>query len=513
MTRDRWILVAAILGSGIVFLDSSIVVIAQRAYGQELPTTLFTLLEAQSYAYYGYLLTLSALLILAGGLSDFHGRARMFAAGLVGFAITSALCGLATSMEMLIVFRLLQGATGALLVPGSLSILTASFEGTARTRAFALWASASGITSIIGPFVGGLLVYYASWRLAFLINVPLIAIAMYATRKHVPESRDETASGRFDWLGAIVVALATGGLSFGVIRGQAQEWRDPGAFVALGVGVVCTVLFPIIEARSRNPLVPLGLFRSRNFAVTNLSTLLIYGALYVTFQYVALFVLGTLGYDEMGFTLGTLGSSVMLVLLSRRFGTLAERFGARRFLALGPALMALALLWLARVPAESAPWRFSTSPFPTFDYFRDVLPYSLLFGLGLAMLVAPLVTVLMASVPVARAGVGSAVNNAISRVGPQLVGAIVFVAITGSFYTSSAEVRARISPLNPPPADLPPSTVQAAREASTDAFRTAMIVSAAFLFAGAAVNALGISEPRRDERPEAAAEREPTVVG
>src|SRR6184192_2064135 len=235
-TQKRWTLVAAILGSGIVFLDSTIVNVALPRIGADLRSGLLGPLAAESFVYYGYLLSLSSLLILAGALNDYYGRRRMFAFGLVGFGVTSLLCGLAPSIELLIAFRVLQGAAGALLVPGSLAIITASFEGEEQGRAFGLWAGASAATTILGPFVGGLLVDGISWRAAFFINLPLIAVAMYATVAHVAESRDEEASGQFDWLGAGVIFLAVGGLSFGAIIGQQQNWHGVLPYAALIVG-------------------------------------------------------------------------------------------------------------------------------------------------------------------------------------------------------------------------------------------------------------------------------------
>src|SRR5690348_5880181 len=225
MTTKRWILVAAVLGSGIVFLDSTVVNVALPRIGRDLPRLFLGVLEGQSYVYNAYLLTLSALLILAGALSDYYGRRRMFTYGLIGFGITSVLCGLAPNMELLILFRILQGAAGALLVPGSLAILTQTFAGEERGRVFGIWAGASSATTLFGPFVGGLLVDFVSWRLAFLINVPLVALAVYATLRELPESRNADASGRFDWLGAAVIAVAVGGLSFGAIRGQERNWQ------------------------------------------------------------------------------------------------------------------------------------------------------------------------------------------------------------------------------------------------------------------------------------------------
>jgi MFS family permease len=225
--RKRWTLLAVILGSGIVFLDTSVVNLALPRIGGELFSDLFGTLEAQSYVANGYFVTLSALLILAGALSDYFGRRRMFAIGLAGFAATSLLCGIAPSMEFLIVCRILQGAAGAILVPGSLAIITATFQGEEQGRAFGLWAGASAATTILGPFVGGLLVNTISWRMAFLINLPFLLIAYLATVRYVPESRNEQATGRFDWLGSLVVAVAVAGLAFGTVRGQQHGWHEP----------------------------------------------------------------------------------------------------------------------------------------------------------------------------------------------------------------------------------------------------------------------------------------------
>jgi len=505
--RHRWTLIAAVLGSGIVFLDSTVVNVALPKIGRELPTSLFGVLEGQSYVYNGYLLTLSALLILAGALSDFYGRRRMFAIGLVGFGATSVLCGLAPNMELLVLFRVLQGVAGAILVPGSLALITSTFSGDQQGRAFGVWASASAATTILGPFVGGLLVDGVSWRAVFIINVPLVALALWATVRYVVETRNDGATGRFDWLGAAVVAIAVGGLSFGAIYGQERDWRDPLAFVVLGAGVVATVALPLLMARRRDPLIPLELFRSRNFTVTNVSTLLIYGALYVFGYFLVLMQQGILGYSATATGLAGIPPGLILVGLSTRFGALASRYGPKIFMSVGPALMALGVVWFARVPASSRPWTFALGDpatwWPPADYFIDFFPGQILFGVGLAMLVAPLTTALMTSVPVQNSGVASAINNAISRVGPQLAGAVIFVAITATFYsgmaarlpgtdTSDPSFRHSYAPLNLP-ATSDAKAAEAARQQSTDAFHLAMLVSAGLLAAGAVVNATGIS--------------------
>src|SRR5688572_9864895 len=258
MTRQqRWSLLAAILGSSIVFLDGTIINVALPKIGETLPATLVSTLEGQTYVASGYLATLAALLILAGALADYYGRRRIFTIGLIGFGVTSLLCGIAPNLELLAVFRVLQGATGALLVPGSLSIITALFEGPARARAFGVWAAATSATSLAAPVLGGILVESVSWRAAFLINAPLVALALWATLRHMPETRDESATRQFDWLGAFVGAIAVGGLAFGAIRGQERQWQDSLAFIALGVGALATLAFPFLMAYRPHPLVPL----------------------------------------------------------------------------------------------------------------------------------------------------------------------------------------------------------------------------------------------------------------
>jgi EmrB/QacA subfamily drug resistance transporter len=517
-TAKRWILFAAVLGSGIVFLDSTVVNVALPRIGRDLPRSFLGILEGQSYVYNAYLLTLSALLILAGALSDYYGRKRTFALGLAGFGVTSVLCGLAPTMELLVLFRVLQGAAGALLVPGSLSLITANFSGEEQGRAFGLWAGASAATTILGPVIGGFLVDTISWRAAFLLNIPLVVLALWATYQHVPESRDDQASPKFDWIGAAVVGVAVGGLSFGTIYGQQRDWHDPIGFIALGLGVVATAALPILMARSKHPLIPLSLFRSRNFTVTNISTLLIYGALYVAFYYLTIFQQGTLGYTAAAAGIGGIPGTLFLIFFSSRFGALAARYGPRWFMAAGPAIMALGILWYARVPATSTPWHLKPNDPSTFvppvSFVIDFLPGSILFGMGLMMLVAPLTTALMTSVPVRNSGVASAINNAISRVGPQLAGALIFVFLTANFYgymaahvsgidVNSPQFRAAVSPLNLP---ANPLMVSVVRDASTSSFHVAMILGAMLLILGAVVNAVWIRKPPVHAPERAAAE-------
>jgi EmrB/QacA subfamily drug resistance transporter len=507
MSRRGWTLVAVVLGSSIVFLDSTVVNVALEAIGEQLPTSLVGVLEGESYVVNGYLLTVSALLILAGALADAFGRRRLFVIGLVGFGASSVLCGLAPNMELLIAGRVVQGIFGAFLVPSSLAIITATFDGPERGRAFGIWAAATSATTVLGPPVGGFLVDSLSWRVAFLINVPLVAVAAFIALRWLPESRNESAPRSFDWLGATVVALAVGGLAFGAIRGQQQNWTDSIAWVALAIGAVATLALAPLMLFRREPLIPPELFRSRNFTVTNISTFLVYGALYVVFAYQALFLQGTLGYSALASGLAGMPSWLALVFLSTTFGHRAGRRGPRWFMAVGPALMAAGLLWLTRIPVSSSVWHARAdepaSLIPPAGYLVDVLPAMLVFGLGISILVAPLTTALMSSVPTRNSGLASAINNAISRIGPLLAGAVIFIGVSASFYgvlhdripaldTSSAQVRAAIPPLNPPDPSVPADQVAAAREASADAFHLAMLIAAALCAAGAAVNAVGI---------------------
>ena len=513
-TRQRWTLVTAVIGSGAVFLDGTIVNVALPRIGRELPASVVAVLEGQAYVVSGYLAVLAALLILAGALSDHYGRKRVYAIGLAGFAITSALCGLAPSLEWLILFRLVQGGAGALLVPGALSLITQTFQGAERARAFGVWAASTSALTVLGPIVGGLIVDTIGWRFAFLINVPLLAVALWVAVRHVAESRDDEASGRFDWLGAGVAALAVGGLAFGLIRGQAQAWADGAAWTAIAIGVAALVVFPILMARRPNPLVPLDLFRQRAFATINLATFFIYGALYVTISYQALVFQNTLGYTALA--AGAIGvpTGVLLSVLSTRVGTLAGRLGARRFLVAGPLLMAAAMLWYARLPADSEAWKaaFETpaSLVPPLDTWIDVVPAVVVFGIGISLVVAPLTSTLMDSLPSRFSGLGSAINNSISRVGQPLLGAIIFVAISATFYaslgslspgldTADAAVRRQFQPLNPPAAGTGHDLVASSTQASMDAFHLAALVAAALLAVGALVSWFGLRDQETTE--------------
>jgi EmrB/QacA subfamily drug resistance transporter len=522
-SRQRWTLVATVIGSGSVFLDGTIVNVALPRIGRELPSSLFGVLEGQTYVVSGYLAVLAALLILAGALSDHYGRRRVYAIGLASFAIASALCGLAPTLEWLVGFRLLQGAAGALLVPGALSIITQTFEGDIeRGRAFGIWAAATSGLVLLGPLVGGLLVDTVGWRFAFLVNVPILAFALWVTLRHVAESRDSSAR-RFDWLGSAVAAIAVGGLSFGLIRGGEHEWQDAISWAAIGIGLVALVAFPALMASRKDPLVPLSLFRVRAFATINLATFFIYGGLYVTFSYQGILFQNVLGYTALGAGAVGLPTGICLTLLSTRVGAAAGRIGARPFLVAGPLLVAGGLLWLTRLPVDSAPWLASVADpstlIPPADVLIDVLPSIVLFGIGMACVVAPLTSTLMGSVPGRFSGLGSAINNAIARVGQPLLGAVIFVAISATFYSSlgslapeldahSPQVRTTFSPLNRPKEGATADEVKAAAHASIEAFHQAMLVAAGLFVSGAAVSWFGLrteGAPRKADAQDARA--------
>ncbi len=507
MTRPGLTLAAVILGSSVVFLDATVVSVALEAIGSDLPSRVFGVLEGQSYVVTAYLLALTSVLILAGAMADLYGRRRIFLVGLSGFAAASALCGLAPSIEALVAFRLLQGVFGAFLVPTSLAIISASFSGSEAGRAYGVWTAASSIAFVVGPAVGGLLVDTVGWRAVFWLNLPVAMVGIVMAIRYVGESRDERHRGQLDWLGAAAVGVAVGGLAFGAIRGQQSEWHDPVALAALAAGAVSGLaLVPLMRLRP-DPLIPPGLFASREFRAINLSTLLIYGTLTVNGTSMAIFLQGTLGYSALASGMTSVPSGLLLAFLSTTAGRWASRIGPRPFLVVGPLLMAAGFGWLARLPVGSPAWHadagHASSLLPPAGFVVDVLPALVLVGLGLAILVAPLTQALMSSIAAEYAALGSAINNAVSRVGPLLALALVFVAVTGAFYAGLADrlpgtdtgdpaFRSTVPPLSAPLVRLSDAEAAAVRASSTDAYHVAVLINAALCVGGAAVNGFGI---------------------
>jgi EmrB/QacA subfamily drug resistance transporter len=402
----RWIVAAAVLGSGIAFLDGSVVNVALPAIGRELGGG-FSILQ---WILDGYLLTLSALLLLGGALGDRYGRRAVFSLGLVAFTIASVGCGLAPTGPVLVAARLLQGLGGALLIPGSLALLNAAIRPADRGRAIGTWAGWSGVASALGPFVGGWLVDAASWRWIFLINVPLAAVALWITRRHVPESRDPAAR-RTDVLGAVTITAGLAGVIVVLIEVPARGW-SPLFVVCLGVGIAALLAFPIVERRAPQPLIPLQLFRSARFTGANIVTLLVYAALSGVVFLLALQLQQSMGYSALSAGLALLPFTVIMLLLSGPIGALTSRTGPRAALIAGPLLTGLGvgLLVLAR---------------PGATYLTGVLPGVALFGLGMAVTVAPLTTTVLAAVGEEQVGAASGANNAVSRVAGLLAVAVL----------------------------------------------------------------------------------------
>jgi EmrB/QacA subfamily drug resistance transporter len=412
------VIAAATLGSGMIMVDGTVVNVALRTIGSDLDASLADLQWISN----GYLLSLASLILLGGSLGDRFGRRRVFLIGTVCFAAASLLCGLAPTTEVLIVARLLQGAGGALLVPGSLAMIQGAFVTTDRGRAIGAWSGLGGIATAVGPLVGGLLIDHASWRWIFLINLPLAALTIGIARRWVPETRDPRPPGQFDVFGAVLATLALGSTTYALI-----EWGRPGVEWAAGAGVLAAGAFVMAERRVPNPMVPLRLFRDRTFAAANSMTLLVYGALGGVLFFLVLELQTVSGYSALQAGLSTLPITVCMLLLAARGGALGARNGPRIPLTVGPRVMAAGTVLLVAV-----------GPDPT--YWRDVLPALTVFGLGLALMVAPLTATVLAAAPDDNAGVASGINNAVARAGSLLAVAAlpVGVGLSGSEYADAA---------------------------------------------------------------------------
>ncbi len=486
----RWTLVATILASGIVFLDGTVVNVALPAIDRELSVGLSGL----QWVVDGYVLTLAALLILGGSLGDRFGRRRIMLIGLVGFGTASAACGLAPSGTWLIGSRMVQGVGGALLVPGSLAILRSVFaEGEERGTAIGQWSGWSGITTVIGPLLGGWLVDSLSWRWVFFINLPIIAVAIGLLLSHVPESRDEEAARHLDWLGTVLVTAGLGGLAYGLIQGPVAGWRSPYVLAGLAGGVLALLLFVLVEARAREPMVPLGLFRSRGFSGANLTTLGVYFALYGTTFFLVIYLQNVMGFSALDAGLVLAPVSLLMLVLSPLFGKLAGRRGPRLFMSAGPLAIGFGLLAMLRVQPDSG-------------YWTGVLPAVLILGLGLACTVAPLTNTVVSAVPGRRSGVAAAINNSVSRVAALLAIGGLGVVVTLAFNTSldrqtaglslSPSARAVLQRVAQDPtgtadvAGLPQDAARAVKQSYTFAFHRAMLVGAAMAWAGGLAAAL-----------------------
>lgn len=489
--QQRLVLVVSILASFVAFMDGAIVNVALPAIQHELGGGLST----QQWIVDAYLLTLGSFILIAGSLSDLLGRKRILTAGLIGFGVASLLCAFAPNSTALIIFRALQGVAGALLVPSSLAIIISTFSGTAQSRAIGTWTAWTGISFIMGPLLGGFLVDMASWRWIFAVNVLPIAITLYLLRR-IKIAKDETQKKSVDWTGAVLCALGLAGPVFALIEQPRYGWGDPLIYVPLVAGILIFISFLIYESRSRAPMLPLALFRRRNFSVGNVATLSVYAGLSVATFLIVLFLQQVSGYSALNAGLALLPVTIIMFFLSPRFGALSGRYGPRLFMGIGPLIAGVGFLIIGRLPAD-------------LNYWTQLLPGIVVFGIGLSMTVAPLTAAILGDAPPSEAGIASAVNNAVARIAGLLaiaaVGAIVALQFGHtldrlcSTAPSSVLSQAKQSPL----VVTPPKPYQhdavlrlALKQSSVSAFHAGMDVTAALVMTGGLISLAGIRNPK-----------------
>jgi len=410
----RKALLAVIIGSGVVFLDGSVVNLALP----KMATMLHAGFNGQQWVIDGYLLTLSALILLGGSLGDIMGRKKVYVWGAIGFGVSSLLCAVSPTIELLVAARLIQGVFGALMVPGALAIINTNFEPSERGKAIGQWTAATSGIIAVGPLIGGAILETTSWRGIFLINVPLLLLVLWLGKSSIKETRVETVR-KIDWTGAVLAVIGLGGLTYGLIEGPTSQWALS-SLVPLAAGVVGFVTFLWWEYRSRDPMLPLRLFGSSNFTAANVSTFAMYGALGGFFFILTIYLQTVLHYSSISAGLASLPVTIMMILLSGKMGALSGKFGPRWFMTAGPILSGLGILTLLPLQADST-------------YWWNILPGILLFGLGLSATVAPLTTTVLASVEKNDSGIASAVNNAVSR-----VSGLVVIALLGLFGAAHA---------------------------------------------------------------------------
>jgi EmrB/QacA subfamily drug resistance transporter len=494
----RLTLLACILGSGIALLDGTVVNVAlptiQRALGGGL--------AAQQWVANGYLLTLGSLILIGGSLGDLFGERRIFSLGVAGFGVASLAAALAPSIAALVVARALQGVAGALLVPSSLAVIVNTFEESERGAAIGSWTAWGAMFGVIGPLAGGELLAIASWRWIFLINVPLVIACVVLIELVIPRSAPrEAGARRIDYLGALLCAAGLGGPVFALIEQPRLGWSSPAVTGPLIGGALLLGAFTLYESRARDPMLPLGLFRRRNFSAGNIETFSMYAGLAILFFFLILFLQQIGGYSPLKSGLAVLPVTVIMFVLSRRFGALADRFGPRFFMGAGPLVAAAGLLLFQLIGLQV-------------DYVSEVLPGLLVFALGLSMTVAPLTAAVLQGAE-KEAGIASGVNNAIARVAGLLGTAAVGAAVAQSFGSSldsrlagtalgqaaRAAVReAKRLPLGTPnvhglASDQGRAITRAAEQASLHSFHLGMMIAAVLVAIGGVAGALGIRNP------------------
>jgi EmrB/QacA subfamily drug resistance transporter len=454
--RGRWVVAATVLGSGMASLDATVVGIALPAIGRNFHASVGSV----QWVVDAYTLTLAGLLLLGGTLGDSYGRRKMFVVGTVWFALASVLCGLAPDVGTLIAARALQGVGGALLTPGSLAILQASFAEKDRMAAIGAWSGLGGVATAIGPFLGGYLIDAVSWRLVFFINLPLAVVVVAISARHVPETKAPGPVPRLDVRGAASISGALAGITYGLIAASSYGWTSVPVLVPLGVGLVLLGLFVLVEDKEPNPMLPLGLFRSQQFTAANAVTFVVYAALGGLLFLVPVVLQVAHGYSPTEAGAALLPITFIMLLLSSRSGALATRIGPRLQMTVGPLVIAASFLLFISLASSG-------------NYLTAVLPAVVVFGLGVAIMVAPLTATALAAAPADHAGVASAVNNDVARAA-QLIAVAVLPAlagITGSSYLHPA--------------------------ALAHGFKNAAIMAAVFCGAGGVLAALTIRNPTR----------------
>jgi EmrB/QacA subfamily drug resistance transporter len=458
----RWVLFATVLGSALAFIDATVVNIALPRIGENFHADA----AALQWTINGYTLSLASLILLGGSLGDRFGRRKVFVTGVIWFAAASLLCGLAPSIDTLIAARILQGVGGALLTPGALAILEASFHPDDRAKAIGAWSGLGGIGGALGPFLGGWLVQAGTWRLVFLINVPLAALVAVVALRHVPESRDPDAAPHLDVLGVLTGAVGLAGLTYGFTAWPALGGTSPVVLGALAAGLGGMAGFVLAERRSRHPMLPLGVFASRAFTAANLVTFAVYAALGGVFFLVVLNLQVVAHFTPLDAGLALLPITALMLLLSARAGALAQRIGPRIPMTAGTVICAGALVLFSRIGANTS-------------YIRDVLPAAVILGLGLSLTVAPLTATALGSVAERHAGVASGVNNAVARAAGLL--AVAVLPLAAGLGTGSLTSPAALAPT----------------------YRTAMLLCSGILLVGAAIAFAAVpAKLPRPDRPE-----------
>ena len=522
--RKRLSLLAAIMGSFIAGLDATAVNVALPAIRDDLGGGL----AGQQWTSNAYLLTLGSLILIGGSLGDVYGERRVFSLGVAGFGATSVLCAAAPSIEVLVAARALQGAFGALLTPSALALIVAAFPAAERGSAIGSWTAWAGIATVVGPLAGGYLVDGVSWRLIFAINVPFVAATLILVSVAVPRRERGMAHAPVDWLGAALTAFGLAGPVLALIRQPAVGWGSAQVWGPLIAGVLLLAAFLVHESRTAYPMLPLGLFRHRNFAVGNLETFAMYGGLGTTFFFLVLFLQQVAGWSALNAGLAMLPSTIVMFLLSKRAGRLADRLGPRLFMGGGPLLAAAGLVLMQRLDAHV-------------DYVTDLLPALLVFSLGLSATVAPLTATVLADADESNAGIASGVNNAIARIAGLLAVAAVGAVVAAQFSASLDKPLARVA--LPPagraavddarreilarvdPGRTGAEVAAAVEDASVHAFHVGMGIAAGLVALGGVLGLAAIRNPRRKVRCEdcaggqfagqpadAARERLPVVV-